>query len=127
MQLIKNIVICLRPDLQLIEKVVDKPFYDRWDYDNAVEDEYGRKSDVQKVERMSEENVVEGLHWINERFHIISNSGNDFPTIDWILEKARAAVLRYVCACMHVHACVLVGYVCVCVEACVCLKPLSSS
>lgn len=81
------------PPVQLIEKYVQKPFYDRWDYDNPLESEDGSKC-VGKVHRMSENEVLEGLYWINDRFQIISNAANDFPTIDWILDKARSAVLR---------------------------------
>ncbi|KAF5840269.1 hypothetical protein DUNSADRAFT_17372 [Dunaliella salina] len=80
--------------IQLIEKYKKKPFYDRWDYDYYNERD-GQQLVGGKVNRMSEGDVVDGLKWINDRFQIISNIGNDFPTIDWILDKARSAVLRY--------------------------------
>jgi len=80
--------------IQLIEKCKDKPFYDRWDYDCQVVKD-GERLVSGKVDRMSEGEVLEGLRWINDRFQIISNVGNDFPTIDWILDKARSAVLRH--------------------------------
>lgn len=44
--------------LQLIEKVVEKPFYDRWDYDNQVQDENGQMR-APKAERMTEAEVVQ--------------------------------------------------------------------
>ena len=34
------------------------------------------------------------LAWINERFFFI-RADDESPTIDWVLEKARAAVMRY--------------------------------
>jgi hypothetical protein len=80
--------------LQLIEKRIMKPFYDRWDFDHPYDNDDG-ETVVGKIPRMSEEDVLAGLYWINERFQIISNVNTDFPTIDWILDKARSAVLRW--------------------------------
>ncbi len=46
--------------------------------------------------RMSEKEVLEALVWIDERFHVIKSSDEELPTIEWVLDKARAAVLRCV-------------------------------
>lgn len=44
--------------------------------------------------RMSEEDLEMAMAWLNERIFFIG-SLDDTPTIDWILDRARAAVLRY--------------------------------
>lgn len=45
--------------------------------------------------RMSEWEVQSALRWINKHFIFIKPNDTDSPTIDWILEKAEAAVFRY--------------------------------
>ena len=45
------------------------------------------------IDRLNELELKETLEWVNDRFAFI-DSGEDTPSIDWILERARAAVLR---------------------------------
>lgn len=45
-------------------------------------------------QRMDEGNVAAGLHWLQERVVLI-RADDESPTIEFILEKARAAVLRH--------------------------------
>jgi hypothetical protein len=40
--------------------------------------------------------VLDGIAWIDEHFHLILPPPDEMPSIDYILEKARAAVLRWV-------------------------------
>lgn len=44
--------------------------------------------------RMDEEDLHTALGWVRERFSLI-DAGEHTPSIDWVLERARAAVLRY--------------------------------
>lgn len=44
---------------------------------------------------MSAEEVQQGLEWINDKFPLIKRQDDELPTVDWILEKAKAAVLRF--------------------------------
>jgi hypothetical protein len=43
---------------------------------------------------MSFDDVVDGIFWIDEHFHLILPPLDEMPSIDYILDKARAAVLR---------------------------------
>ena len=45
-------------------------------------------------QRMLESEVRSAMPWVSDHFKFI-RAENEAPTIDWILEKARAAVLRY--------------------------------
>jgi twinkle protein len=44
--------------------------------------------------RMTEADLRRALSWLNERFSFI-RADDDSPTIDWILEKAKGAVMRH--------------------------------
>lgn len=44
--------------------------------------------------RMSHGDLDTTLAWLNERYHFL-RAEDETPTLDWLLEKARAAVLRY--------------------------------
>lgn len=44
--------------------------------------------------RMEEHELRAALDWVRERFFLIG-SADHTPTIDWLLERARAAVIRY--------------------------------
>ena len=41
--------------------------------------------------------VEEGMRWLDDCFHLIRCQDDELPSIDWVLDLARAAVLR--CAC----------------------------
>lgn len=84
---------------QLLEKVVGQPFFSHY---------------AATKPRMTWPQVEGGLQFIDEHFHIIRHDGGNLegrgefegfgradapadggsPTIDWILEKARSAVMR---------------------------------
>ena len=44
--------------------------------------------------RMGEGDLKRAMGWINEQFTFI-RAEDESPTIDWVLEKARIAVMRY--------------------------------
>ncbi|KAL3522910.1 hypothetical protein ACH5RR_015744 [Cinchona calisaya] len=66
---------------KLLEKHVRKPFFDV---------RYG-----ESVERMSVEDLEEGKQWLNHTFCLIRCDNDCLPNIDWVLDLARAAVLRH--------------------------------
>ena len=61
---------------RLLEKRIKKPF------------EHGPTS------RMSESEIRQGIDWLNNHFHFIE-SGDEIPTIDYILDRAKQINLRY--------------------------------
>ncbi|KAM0905708.1 hypothetical protein ACQ4PT_017224 [Festuca glaucescens] len=66
---------------KLLEKHIKKPFF------NA---RYGGS-----VERMSPDEFEEGKQWLNETFHLIRCEDDSLPSINWVLDLAKAAVLRH--------------------------------
>ncbi|CAN8290588.1 unnamed protein product [Cochlearia groenlandica] len=66
---------------KLLEKHVKKPFFDA---------DYGRT-----VERMNVEELEEGKQWLNDTFSLIRCEMDSLPSVNWVLERAKAAVLRY--------------------------------
>ena len=40
--------------------------------------------------------VEKGLAWLDDRFHVIRYEDDELPSVDWVLDLARAAVLRWV-------------------------------
>ena len=48
-----------------------------------------------RTPHMGEGDLAKALDWIDERFVFIRTGDDDAPTLDWILEQARSAVLRY--------------------------------
>ncbi|KAF0925758.1 hypothetical protein E2562_017315 [Oryza meyeriana var. granulata] len=66
---------------KLLEKRIKKPFFDA---------RYGGSA-----ERMSPDEFEEGKQWLNETFHLIRCEDDCLPSINWVLELAKAAVLRY--------------------------------
>lgn len=46
------------------------------------------------VPKMGFDDVVDGIFWIDDHFHLILPPLDEMPSIDYILDKARAAVLR---------------------------------
>ncbi|KAL6603143.1 hypothetical protein ACP70R_043504 [Stipagrostis hirtigluma subsp. patula] len=66
---------------KLLEKRIKKPFFDA---------RYGGS-----VERMTPDEFEEGKQWLNETFHLIRCEDDSLPSINWVLDLAKAAVLRY--------------------------------
>lgn len=66
---------------KLLEKHIKKPFFGA---------RYGGS-----VERMSPDEFEEGKQWLNETFHLIRCDDDCLPSIDWVLNLAKAAVLRH--------------------------------
>lgn len=46
------------------------------------------------VPKMTYNDVLDGIFWLDEHFHLILPPPDEMPSIDYILEKARVAVLR---------------------------------
>ncbi|PKA52258.1 Twinkle like protein, chloroplastic/mitochondrial [Apostasia shenzhenica] len=65
---------------KLLEKHIKKPFF-------TVR--YG-----ESIERMSPEELEEGKKWLNATFHVIRCDDDALPSVDWVLNLAKAAVLR---------------------------------
>ncbi len=65
---------------QLLEKRMRMPFFDA---------RYSRGS-----QRMNRDELMHGLAWLDERFHIIRCEDDQLPSIEWVLDLARAAVMR---------------------------------
>ena len=66
---------------QLAEKYVGKPFFDL---------PYSKGTP-----RMSFEELDGALDWVDDRFHLIRYEDDELPSVDWVLEVARAAVYRH--------------------------------
>ncbi|KAL6779279.1 CGLD17 [Auxenochlorella protothecoides x Auxenochlorella symbiontica] len=66
---------------QLVEKYTGRPFFDL---------PYARNST-----RMSLEELNEGLDWVDDRFHLVRYEDDALPSVDWVLDVAKAAVYRY--------------------------------
>lgn len=66
---------------QLAEKYVGKPFFDL---------PYSRGTT-----RMTYEELDEALDWVDDRFHLIRYEDDELPSVDWVLDVAKAAVYRY--------------------------------
>ncbi|THU48496.1 hypothetical protein C4D60_Mb09t26860 [Musa balbisiana] len=66
---------------KLLEKHINKPF---------INSRYG-----ESTERMSVQELEQGKKWLNETFYLIRCEDDSFPSIDWVLELAKFAVVRY--------------------------------
>jgi len=66
---------------QLLEKRMRKPFFDL-PYAGSTK-------------RMGWPEVEEGMSWLEERIFLIRYEDDELPSVDWILNLARAAVLRH--------------------------------
>jgi twinkle protein len=66
---------------QLAEKVVGRPFFDL---------PYGRG-----MRRMTHEQLDMALDWVDDRFQLIRYEDDALPSVDWVLDIAKAAVYRY--------------------------------
>jgi hypothetical protein len=47
--------------------------------------------------------VEEGMRWLDDCFHLIRCQDDELPSIDWVLDLARAAVLRCACSVLGWH------------------------
>ncbi|GMH26054.1 hypothetical protein Nepgr_027897 [Nepenthes gracilis] len=66
---------------KLLEKHIKKPFFDV---------RYG-----ESVERMTLEELEQGKEWLSQTFYLIRCEDDCLPNVSWVLELARAAVLRH--------------------------------
>ncbi|CAM8890812.1 unnamed protein product [Rhodiola kirilowii] len=66
---------------KLLEKRIKKPFFDT---------RYGAS-----VERISIDDLEEGKKWLSDTFYLIRCENDSLPNIKWVLELAKAAVLRH--------------------------------
>jgi len=66
---------------QLAEKYVGNPFFDL---------PYARG-----VRRMTLDELDSAMDWVDDRFHLIRYEDDQLPSVDWVLEIAKAAVYRY--------------------------------
>ncbi|KAF8687316.1 hypothetical protein HU200_042999 [Digitaria exilis] len=66
---------------KLLEKRIEKPFFDA---------RYGGSA-----ERMTPDEFEAGKQWLNETFHLIRCEDDSLPSINWVLDLAKAAVLRH--------------------------------
>ncbi|GFP95926.1 twinkle homolog protein chloroplastic/mitochondrial [Phtheirospermum japonicum] len=66
---------------KLLEKHIKKPFFDV---------RYG-----EYVERMSAEDLEQGKKWLSDSFALIRCENDCLPSINWVLDLARIAVLRH--------------------------------
>ncbi|OVA05130.1 Toprim domain [Macleaya cordata] len=66
---------------KLLEKYIKRPFFG------------ARYAD--SVERMSVDEFEQGKEWLNDTFYLIRCEDDCLPSIKWVLELAKAAVLRH--------------------------------
>ncbi|KAK9267244.1 hypothetical protein L1049_009666 [Liquidambar formosana] len=66
---------------KLLEKHIKKPFFNK---------SYG-----ESVERMSIEEFEQGKEWLSDTFYLIRCENDSLPNIKWVLDLAKAAVLRH--------------------------------
>lgn len=66
---------------KLLEKHIKKPFFDA---------RYG-----ESIERMNADELEQGKMWLNDTFHLIRCENDCLPSINWVLDLAKAAVLRH--------------------------------
>jgi hypothetical protein len=66
---------------QLVEKRLRKPFFEA--------------AYAAGAERLAPAELQTAMRWIDERFRLIRCDDDELPSVDWVLERARAAVLRY--------------------------------
>lgn len=61
-----------------------------------VEKIVGVPTSPKSPQRMSLEQFMNGASWVGKYFHfIVADDGNALPTLEWVLDKAHAAVYRY--------------------------------
>ncbi|KAJ3679333.1 hypothetical protein LUZ60_017344 [Juncus effusus] len=63
---------------KLLEKRIGKPFFN-----------------TENVERMNRDELEEGKKWLDKSFYLIRCEEESLPSVKWVLQLAKAAVLRY--------------------------------
>ncbi|CAM6056228.1 unnamed protein product [Sphagnum tenellum] len=66
---------------KLIEKHIGQPFFDA-SYANSIP-------------RMSKEDLERGKKWLQQNFFLIRHEDEQLPSVEWVLNLAKAAVLRH--------------------------------
>ncbi|XP_078167294.1 toprim domain-containing protein isoform X2 [Carex rostrata] len=66
---------------KLLEKHLRKPFFDLG---------YG-----EDMKRMSREELEQGKKWLNDSFYLIRCEDDSLPSVKWVLQLAKAAVMRH--------------------------------
>lgn len=66
---------------KLLEKHIHRPFFDA---------PYARSNP-----RMSKEDLEEGKKWLQDSFFLIRHEDEELPSVDWVLNLAKAAVMRH--------------------------------
>ena len=84
---------------QLMEKHMRKPFFDG--------------GYAGSVPRMNAQDLEEGIAWVDDRFFPIRYEDEALPSVDWVLNVAKAAVLR--CTSLSSGTCCL-SYTCLSVR-----------
>ena len=74
---------------QLMEKHLGKPFFDG--------------GYAGSVARMTADDLQEGLAWVDDRFFPIRYEDEALPSVEWVLNVAKAAVLRCCFHCTVLH------------------------
>jgi twinkle protein len=85
---------------KLMEKYCGRPFYPPGVLLSAATNGSGgnkttSSSSSSTPQRMTASELMESLVWVDERFHLIRSGDEELPSVEWVLERARAAVLRY--------------------------------
>lgn len=75
---------------KLLEKKVGKPFFPGSVGSVYAIDRFGRE-----LPRMSSDELEMGRRFLDEHFHLIRYEDDELPSADWVLNLAKAAVLRY--------------------------------
>lgn len=66
---------------KLIEKYIHQPFFDA-PYANSTP-------------RMDKEDLEKGKKWLQDNFFLIRHEDEELPSVDWVLNLAKAAVMRH--------------------------------
>lgn len=93
---------------QLLEKHMRKPFFDG--------------GYAGSMPRMTAADLEEGLAWVDDRFFPIRYEDEALPSVDWVLNVAKAAVLRWNCAQFLPSTCIRrtrFSFLPVCLNACI--------
>jgi twinkle protein len=73
---------------KLLEKFVGRPFFQLSQHGSSGQS-------FRRVQRMQEHELRRGFDWISQRFVLIRHDDDQLPSIDYVLEVSRVAVMRY--------------------------------